>query len=96
MDTAIVLPKHRIWKILIEITLALAYLHHSGIIHCDLKPQNVFLSTENKVKVGDFSSAIMSESSNHFSLNRGTPCYTAPEIYNKESYNNKVDIWSLG
>jgi len=69
MSTAICLPKHRIWKIIIEVTLALAYLHQSGIIHCDLKPQNIFISGESRVKVGDLSSAIMGSSKNHFSLN---------------------------
>lgn len=96
LATAICLPKHRIWRMIIEITLAVAYLHQSGIIHCDLKPQNVFISSDNRVKVGDFSSAIIGSTNNHFSLYQGTPCYTAPEVYKKESFNNKVDIWSLG
>lgn len=54
------------------------------------------MSCDNKVKVGDFSSAMICKGSNHFSLNFGTPCYTAPEIYNQDNYDNKVDIWSLG
>ena len=76
--------------------MALAYLHDSEIIHCDLKPQNIFISWENGVKVGDLSSAMVGKKSNHPSLNLGTPWYTAPEIYLQQNYDNKVDIWSLG
>lgn len=57
MAKAVCLPKSKIWKFVIEITLALAYLHKSDIIHCDLKPQNIFVSSDNSVKVGDLSSA---------------------------------------
>ena len=96
LSNAVWLPKTKIWKFLIEITLALAYLHDSEIIHCDLKPQNIFISCDNGVKVGDLSSAMIGNKSNHPSYNFGTPCYIAPEVYLQQNYDNKVDIWSLG
>lgn len=73
MENSVCLPKTKIWKFVIEMTLALAYLHNSDIIHCDLKPQNLFISLDHRLKVGDFSSAVISKRTNHFSLNFGTP-----------------------
>lgn len=96
LSAAVWLSPNKIWKFVIEIMLALAYLHESDVIHWDIKPQNIFVSSDNKVKVGDLSSAMIGNKSNHFSLNFGTPSYTPPEIYNQDTYDKKADIWSFG
>ena len=44
----------RVWKLFREIVEGLAYIHEQGLIHRDLKPVNVFLSSEDHVKIGDF------------------------------------------
>ena len=90
------IPLDEALPIIGSLARALDFAHSHGIVHCDLKPQNIFVSSDNKIKIGDFSSAMVSKSNHHYSLNNGTPCYIAPEIYKKEDYDNKVDIWSLG
>jgi serine/threonine protein kinase len=81
MSKAKSLTNAKIWKFVIEIVLGLKYLHENNIVHWDLKPQNIFVSSENKIKIGDFSSAMVCKDNHHYSLNNGTPCYIAPEIY---------------
>ena len=90
-----------------EVASALSFLHGIGIVHGDLKPENLMLSTKRKedssVKLVDFGCATDVEDANHDtdpnSSTRGkTPAYCPPEILNKvrESISPAMDIWSLG
>ena len=47
------------WRIFSQIAEALYYLHNKGLIHRDLKPQNIFLDKNYNVKLGDFGLAIL-------------------------------------
>jgi len=65
-------------------------------MHRDLKSANVFLNTDNTVKLGDMN---VSKVANKQGLNytqTGTPYYASPEVWRDEPYNFKSDIWSLG
>ena len=42
------------WKIFSQLAEAISYVHSKGLIHRDLKPGNIFLDTNNNVKLGDF------------------------------------------
>ena len=81
--------------IFIQVTNAIHFLHSHNLIHRDIKPENVLLTNDGVVKVCDF--GLCSENSIG---NRSTFCgtleYMAPEILNENSYNNAVDVWSLG
>ena len=82
---------------LIQISLAVHYLHSKHIIHRDLKPHNIFLTKKGVVKLGDFGvSKILASSVQKASTCIGTPYYISPEIINEEEYSYKTDIWSLG
>ncbi|XP_039249446.1 serine/threonine-protein kinase D1-like [Styela clava] len=90
----------RITKFLIsQILVALRYLHMKNIVHCDLKPENVLLSSNDpfpQVKLCDFGFArIIGEKSFRRSV-VGTPAYLAPEVLRKQSYNRSLDMWSVG
>jgi serine/threonine protein kinase len=74
-------------RILCGITRGLAELHTIGIVHADLKPENVFLSGDNpsKIRLGDFGLSIMRDTTFTSTLAltahmRGTPLYSAPEM----------------
>ena len=77
-----------IWKIFMQILLALRECHYRGIkgskiLHRDLKPSNIFFDSNNNVKLGDFGlSRIIKSNENEQSLattNVGTPYYMSPE-----------------
>ena len=67
------------------------------ILHRDLKPANVFLDENKDVKLGDFGLARVLHHDTSFAKTFvGTPYYMSPEQMNKNLYNEKSDIWSLG
>ncbi|XP_013409861.1 serine/threonine-protein kinase D3 isoform X3 [Lingula anatina] len=90
----------RVTKFLIsQILVALKHLHSKSIVHCDLKPENVLLSSETpfpQVKLCDFGFArIIGEKSFRRSV-VGTPAYLAPEVLKSKGYNRSLDMWSVG
>lgn len=90
----------RITKFLItQILVALKHLHSKNIVHCDLKPENVLLSSDSdfpQVKLCDFGFArIIGEKSFRRSV-VGTPAYLAPEVLRNKGYNRSLDMWSVG
>ncbi|XP_041352348.1 serine/threonine-protein kinase D3-like isoform X2 [Gigantopelta aegis] len=90
----------RVTKYLIsQILVALKHLHCKSVVHCDLKPENVLLSSETafpQVKLCDFGFArIIGEKSFRRSV-VGTPAYLAPEVLKRKGYNRSLDMWSVG
>ena len=66
-------------------------------MHRDLKTQNIFLTAENTVKIGDFGIAKVLQNTCEMAKTAiGTPYYLSPEICKQKPYNQKTDIWSLG
>ena len=81
---------------LMQICLALKYIHEKNIIHRDIKPSNILLM-DNIAKLGDFGVAkALNSNLKHAKTMVATPQYVAPEIINKQNYSFKADIWSLG
>ena len=66
-----------------------------GIIHRDIKPQNIFVSKNGDYKLGDFGIAKTIEKTSG-GTKIGTYKYMAPEVYNNQPYNMTADIYSLG
>ena len=88
-----------IWNYFIQISLGVKYLHDNNIIHRDLKSSNIFIKRKDNIdliKIGDFGIAKILKPCNKSSTIIGTPLYMSPEQFRSESYNMKVDIWSLG
>lgn len=87
----------QILKWFIQISFALLHIHEKKILHRDLKAQNVFLTAQGMVKLGDFGIAKLLDHTTAFAKTSiGTPFYLSPEICEGKQYNAKSDIWSLG
>lgn len=80
-----------------DILRGLISCHENGVIHRDIKDDNIFVSETGEYKIGDFGvSKVLKDSSKAESL-KGTPNYLAPEVYlGKEGYTKSVDLYSLG
>lgn len=87
------LSKHLITYLFSQITSAVQLIHSKQIIHCSLKPENIFIHDEFKIKVGDFGLPL--DNSYHHEKTGGF-LYQAPEQIKGEEYDNKVDIYGLG
>ncbi|CAF4841492.1 unnamed protein product [Rotaria sp. Silwood1] len=91
------LTEDQIIEWFIQICMALQYIHDKNILHRDLKTQNVFLTKNGVVKVGDLGIARVLNSGNEFATTMvGTPYYMSPEIFSHKPYGQKSDIWALG
>lgn len=83
-------------SIAIQVCMGLAAAHDQGIIHRDVKPQNIIISTDGKVKVTDFGIA-RAASSNTISANAmGSVHYSSPEQVRGGYSDHRSDIYSLG
>nr|XP_014350212.1 PREDICTED: serine/threonine-protein kinase Nek1 [Latimeria chalumnae] len=81
----------------VQICLALKHVHDRKILHRDIKSQNIFLTKEGTVQLGDFGIARVLNSTVELARTCiGTPYYLSPEICENKPYNNKSDIWALG
>lgn len=81
----------------LDVLYGLQSCHDNGVIHRDIKDDNIFVSDKGEYKIGDFGvSKVLKESSKAESL-KGTPNFLAPEVYlGKGSYSKSVDLYSLG
>lgn len=70
------------------------YIHSKDLIHRDLKPQNIFVSRDDKIKIGDFG-LVTSVAFETLTEDRGTKSYMAPE-QSGDKYGKEVDIYALG
>ncbi|KAI6083606.1 kinase-like protein [Hypoxylon rubiginosum] len=83
----------RFW--IAELGCALRYIHKEGIIHRDVKPDNVLLDADGHVHLTDFN--VASEwTGKPLSSKSGTLAYLAPEVYAGRGYDIRADWWSLG
>ncbi len=79
-----------------DLARALALAHRTGIIHGDIKPGNIFVTPEEKVKLGDFGIARLATQVSSSDRVKGTPAYLAPEQILGARQDQRSDQFSFG
>ena len=91
------IPKYMINYIFKSITKGIKEIHKNKLIHRDLKPDNIFITNDFEIKIWDLGvSKQLNTIYQYAKTLAGTYFYMAPELILEDSYNYKVDIWSLG
>ncbi|MBT3232441.1 MAG: serine/threonine protein kinase [Calditrichaeota bacterium] len=92
------LPQNSLHKIAKEILTGLKAVHETGMVHRDLKPDNILIGTDGHVRLADFSLAGFSGRSKmteHGAV-LGSPAYMAPELLDSEPASPSSDLYSVG
>uniref|UniRef100_A0A0K0FKX0 Cyclin-dependent kinase 7 n=1 Tax=Strongyloides venezuelensis TaxID=75913 RepID=A0A0K0FKX0_STRVS len=97
-DKSIILMLPHIKNITLQVLLGLEYLHNNWILHRDLKPNNLLINNNGRVKITDFGLARFYGSPNkQYTCQVITIWYRPPELlFGASNYSTSVDIWSVG
>ena len=88
-------PEEQVIQLGMDICNALILCKNRGILHRDIKPQNIFVSKDGDYKLGDFGIAKITERTTS-GTKVGTYKYMAPEVYHNQPYGSAADLYSLG
>eukprot|EP01012_Entosiphon_sulcatum_P066273 TRINITY_DN95428_c0_g1_i1.p1 TRINITY_DN95428_c0_g1~~TRINITY_DN95428_c0_g1_i1.p1 ORF type:complete len:497 (+),score=67.15 TRINITY_DN95428_c0_g1_i1:119-1609(+) len=81
----------------IQICLAVQFCHQKRVLHRDIKTQNIFLTNNGVIRVGDFGiSRVLKNSFENAHTFVGTPYYLSPELVQEKPYNTASDCWAVG
>uniref|UniRef100_A0A8C0FCA4 Myosin light chain kinase, smooth muscle n=1 Tax=Bubo bubo TaxID=30461 RepID=A0A8C0FCA4_BUBBB len=85
-------------KYMKQISEGVQYIHKQGIVHLDLKPENIMCvnKTGTSIKLIDFGLARRLENAGSLKVLFGTPEFVAPEVINYEPIGYETDMWSIG
>ena len=78
-----------------QLLTGLSYLHHNGVIHRDIKCENLLVDASGNLKLADFGASIRLQVGREHEITelRGTPYFMAPEVIRQENYGKSADIW---
>ncbi|OCB88390.1 hypothetical protein A7U60_g4431 [Sanghuangporus baumii] len=86
------LDEARVWKVFSDISSGLRFIHGANVVHFDLKPANIFITSSGRFKIGDFASSADAS----FDFEReGDKMYLAAEVLQGQ-YGRETDIFSFG
>lgn len=85
--------------LVVKMLKAVAYCHTRRIAHCDMKPKNLLLMSDDNdsfIKLADFGFAARVHEDKSLSKQCGTPFFVSPEILMRKPYDHQSDMWSVG
>lgn len=91
--------EHEVVFIFLQLCIALDHIHMNKMMHRDLKTANILLTTTGLVKLGDFGFSRQYEDSLSNPVGStfcGTPYYLSPELWHRQPYSKKSEMWALG
>ena len=91
-----ILSESEVLRMGIELCRGLEACHVQGIVHGDIKPDNIFRDKNGRFMLGDFGEGRLFEKSIRANSVRGTEKYMAPEVHKGGQYDHRADIYSLG
>lgn len=94
------MPPHRVVGLIFKAAMALDYAGQRGIVHRDIKPDNILLTADDELKITDFGLALDLKKKNAgdttFITGVGSPAYMSPEQIKEYPLNTQTDLYSLG
>uniref|UniRef100_A0AAQ5ZIP2 Myosin light chain kinase, smooth muscle n=1 Tax=Amphiprion ocellaris TaxID=80972 RepID=A0AAQ5ZIP2_AMPOC len=98
IDEDFELTEREVIKYMLQIIDGVSFIHKQGIVHLDLKPENIMCVNKNgsKIKLIDFGLARRLENAGTLKVLFGTPEFVAPEVINYEAISYPTDMWSIG
>ena len=92
-------PERVAQRVMYDLLSVVSYLHLRGIVHNDLKPENIMMASEDddsEIIIGDFGLSKFAMDQERFTMAQGTLAYVSPEVLKGTGYGKEVDLWSCG
>lgn len=95
-ETGEPLDTDEVAAVLESIAAALEFAHHNGVLHLDLKPANIMVTRDGRVKVADFGVSALTGAGGTAHGTAGTIGYMPPEQIRHQPLDERTDVWALG
>ncbi|CAI5535940.1 unnamed protein product [Closterium sp. Naga37s-1] len=87
------LPEDQVWRFVRQVASGLDHIHSRGVLHLDIKPDNIFIDAHGNLKIGDFGRAVWEQ---RWDWEEGDGGYLAPELLQDEPPTTATDMYSFG